>query len=315
MALVGSMISRSIHRTPTDVDGMDLMVLTNAVYDEVYATKNTLAYEKATPTQKMWDFNTIMHAFFSGDLHAGNVKYTAAEVDYLRIKRRKKGTYDWVIMFEVPIEKADDFKFERFDKYARSHTDYEYALVPVIYHIEGGEDVEGNLNISNVHSVFDDVFISEKDLTFHACAEINWNIAKNHPNLVVAPIHRKHPYVFGNGNTNYYTGSLSGVWAELEKACNYSSFTSWNDAWDRMWTGSWEYRHNLMEFLCNGKPKILKMPDGRMWLVCITGSPTETVSLHFYAPTTSFEWTETDDCDSGKALYENNLIDAASNSK
>lgn len=315
MALVGSVVASQLNPTPTKINDIDLVVMTNGIYDELYATKSTSAYSKETPAQSDWDFNTILHAFFSGDLHAGNVKYTAAEVDCLRIKRRKKGTLEWITLFEITVDSADDFHFERFDQYARSHTDYEYALIPVIYHIEGGEDVEGNLNISEVHSVFDDVFISERDTTYHAATELNWSVTKNHPSLVVAPINRKHPFVFGNGNSNYYSGTLSGIWVELDKLCTYSNYMSWDDAWSEVWNHGWEYREGLMEFLCNGRPKILKLPDGRMWLITITDSPTETVSLHYQTPTTSFNWTETDDCESGKALYENNFIDADSNAK
>ena len=313
MALVGSIVASALSPVPTDIDGIDFVMLTNAVYDEFYADNKLNAYSKAIPSD--WDFDTIMHAYFDGDLHAGNVDYYSQEVEFLRIKRRIKGTYDWITLFEVPINDANDFKFERFDKYARSHTEYEYAMVPVIRNIEGGSDLEENHYISEVLSEFDDVFLVERDVSYHSQIEVVWSTAKNRPTVVVAPVNRKYPYVFGNGNQNYYTGSISAIWIELESICDLTRITTWEDAWGMVYKDGWKYRDGLMEFLCNGRPKILKMPDGRMWMVSIIDSPTESITLHNDAPTTSFQWTEVDSCESGMALYENDFIDVDSNSK
>lgn len=311
MALVGSLVMSSLSPVPTDIDGIDFVLLTNAVYDELYADNKTNSYSEDIPTD--WDFDTIMHAYFNGDLHAGNVDYYSQEVEFLRIKRRIKGTYDWITMFEIPIEEASDFKFERFDKYARSQTTYEYAMVPVIRNIEGGSDLEENHYISEVLSEFDDTFLVEKDVSYHSQLELTWSTSKNRPTLVVAPINRKFPYVFGNGDLNYYSGSISAIWLELNSLCELAGSMTWEDAWGMIYQGGWEYRHNLMEFLCNGRPKILKMADGRMWMVSIVDSPTESVTLHNSVPTTTFNWTEIDDCESGAALYENDFIDVDSN--
>lgn len=313
MCFVGSVVSSALSPTPVSMDNIDFVLLTNAVYDELYADNKTNDYTTEIPTD--WDFDTIMHAYFNGDLHAGNVAYYSQEVEFLRIKRRVKGTYDWVTLFEVPIENADDFKFERFDKYARSQTMYEYALVPVIRNIEGGIDLEENHYISEIKSEFDDVFLVERDISYHSQLEMTWTTSKNRPTTVVTPINRKYPFVFSNGDVNYYSGSITAIWLELQSMCALAQNMSWNNAWEAIYQGGWEYRDGLMEFLCDGQPKILKMPDGRMWMVMIVESPTENVSLHNKAPTTTFQWTEVDNCESGIALYENNFIDVDSNSK
>lgn len=312
MLISGSLVNSALAPAPTNINGIDFMVLTNAIFNELYVSTRYDDFGSEIPA---WDYDTIMHAKFNGNLHAGNVDYYPEEVEFMRIKRRIKGTYEWVNLFEIDIEKAEDFKFERFDKYARGNTTYEYAMVPVIRQIEGGKDKEGNINICEVKSEFNDVFISEKDVSFHSQVEVTWNTAKNHPTLVVAPINRKYPYVFGNGNANYYSGSLSAVWVELDKLCELTNDMSWDDAYGMVWQNGWEYRNRLMGFLCNGKAKILKMPDGRMWMVAITETPTESVSLHNNTPTTTFQWVEIADCESGADLYDNDFITADSNAK
>ena len=310
MFITGSLVNDALAPIPTSINGIDFMVLTNAIYNELYASTRYDDFDSEIPA---WDFDTIMHAKFNGNLHAGNVNYYSQEVEFLRIKRRVKGTYNWITMFEIRIEEASDFKFERFDKYARSQTTYEYAMVPVIRNIEGGSDLEENHYISEVLSEFDDTFLVEKDVSYHSQLELTWSTSKNRPTLVVAPVDRKFPYVFGNGNLNYYSGSISAIWLELNSLCDLARTMSWEDAWGMIYQSGWEYRHNLMEFLCNGRPKILKMADGRMWMVSIVDSPTESVTLHNSVPTTTFNWTEIDDCESGAALYENNFIDVDSN--
>ena len=66
---------------------------------------------------------------------------------------------------------------------------------------------------------------------------------------------------------------------------------------------------SILDFLCDGNPKILKHEDGRMWMVQITGTPSESESPHPDFPTTSFEWVEIGSAESSTMLYSNNFID------
>lgn len=309
--IVGSVCNtfNFVNRMP--LEQINFILLTNAIYDEMYIThiaadgsNDRKFVEGKTHIPNSWDFETVAHAKFSGNLHAGNVNYYAEEVDSMRIKRRHKSSYEWQVLFDIPINNSKDFRFEVFDRYARSNADYEYCLVPVIHGIEGGDDKIGNVVVTEVCSEFDELFLIEKEDGYHTGFNINSQLEKNHPTIVVQTLGRKHPYVFGNGQANYYSGSLSAVWVELDRANGACHFDFEN---------SWKYRHRLMEFLCNGNPKMLKMPDGRMWLVAIVNTPTETAELHELAPTIEFNWVEIANGDKGAALYENGLIDTDAN--
>lgn len=281
----------TLDATATHIADTSRISIQSAVYNHMYVTHDT-DYAYITSFNRPWNFDTVMDAKFNGGLLAGNVDYAASQVSEVRIKRREKNTYEWTTLFAVSIESPDSFQFERFDRYARSHADYEYALVPVV------AGVEGPIKPSTVTSRFDGVFIMEKDVGYGSMFNVNSQFNKNHPTLVVAPIHRRFPYVFGNGNTNYYSGTLSAVFIRVDELCEFD------------FDNGWKYRRDLMNFLCNGQPKLLKMGDGNMWLVSIIDSPSETATLHEKIPTTAFSWVEIDDCDSGHALYENGLIDA-----
>lgn len=280
----------TIDWTPSDLSHIHIATIQNGVYDELHITKN-VSENYTTAISNEWNYDTILHALFQGDLHAGNVHYTAEEVTCVRIKRRQTNTFEWITLYEVPIHIADDFKFERFDRYARSNVEYEYALVPVI------DRIEGNLNVNTVFSEFDGIFICEKDLLFHTTMNVDIQAKKNRPAATIATINRRYPFVISNGNNNYYSGTASGTFMNVldNQFCLYD------------YQNGWKYRSDMMEFLCNGRPKILKYDDGRMWLVQVVGTPTENTGQHETMPITSFDWTEIEDCESSHALFISGL--------
>lgn len=278
--------------TPTDVSYISIVTLFNGIYDTFLASRNITKPYGAELIPNPWDFDTIMYALFHGNLHAGNVEYTEQQVSDIRVKRRKKGTYDWITLFDVPIEKREDFKFQRFDRYARSNTEYEYALIPVI------NGIEGNINTNTVKSQFDGFCILDRDELYYSILKNSFTSQKNQSSTTVATIGRKYPYVFNASKNNYYAGSVTGIFMSYDPStCNFDT--------DK---GA-IYRHDMMDFLCNGEPKILKHKDGRMWLVSIINYPTEVTGESDYTPQTTFEWVEIANCESSNDLYENNFID------
>lgn len=277
--------------TVTAVEDITSVKLTKAAFDELLITKN-VSFDYTNAISEEWDFDTILHALFNGNLHAGNVDFTVEQVSKIRIKRRKINSYDWITLFEVPIQDVDDFDFERIDRFARGNQEYEYALVPVL------GDAEGNLNTNSIKSEFDGVYLMEKELGYGSRLEVSLSTQKNRPSAIINTLGRKMPYVVSNGLNNYYSGSVSTIFVNQNPVtCQFDT------------ERSWEYRDSIMEFLCDGNPKILKHEDGRMWLVQITGSPSESESPHPDFPTTTFEWVEIGSAESSTALYSNNFID------
>lgn len=275
----------------TNVTNISSVTLLDAVYDELYLTKNA-NYAYTADIQQTWDFDTILHALFDGNLHAGNVDFTVDQVSKIRIKRRKMNSYEWITLFEVPIQSIEDFNFERIDRYARSNQEYEYALVPVL------GDAEGNLNTNSITSSFEGIYLMEKELGYGSRLEVTTTVQKNRPSAVVNTLGRKMPYVVTNGLNNYYSGQVSTIFVDQDaQTCDLDI------------EHGWIYRDSILDFLCDGNPKILKHEDGRMWMVQITGTPSESESPHPDFPTTSFEWVEIGSAESSTMLYSNNFID------
>lgn len=283
--------------TPTNVSKISSITLKNGIFDDLYITKETDSiYSAQIP--KDWDFDTILHTLFQGTLHAGNVDYTISSVSEMRVKRREVGTYDWVTLYQIPISHVDDFNFERMDMTARAKTWYEYSLVPVI------NNVEGNLNINKVYSDYDGIFIVGSDEIFGTYLNTSISVQNNHISSSVTTLGRKYPYIVSSSKSNYTSGNISGTFIEFDRVVS-----------ELVPKEGWKYRKRLMDFFGDGKPKIIKVHDGRMWMSSIIGSPSESAPAHEDMPVSSIEFVETGDVDSGKALYYGGFIDTGLNGR
>lgn len=250
--------------------------------------------------QKEWDYDTIFHAYFDGNLYAGNVPFAAKDIGEVHIRRREKDSFQWIDLFHIPIEEEEDFQFVRYDPYARSQKEYVYALVAVTREIEESP-IEGGTEYPNERSIrseFDGLFIMERDKGYHSVAQTSVNTQKNRPATPIPTLGNKYPFVIFNGMNNYYSGSAAGIFFQKDaEKCELKL------------SDGWMYREGLMEFLCDGNSKILKNFDGRMWMVSVVDSPSESEGEHDFLPLTSFNWVEIGDCDSGDDLRRYGFID------
>ena len=279
--------------TPTCVSNIDRITLSNGIYDDLFVTKNI-----SSPPIRQWDFDTILWAKFNGDFHAGNVSYTMSQISGVRIKRRKKGSYVWTILVDIPVRKVEDLEFERFDRYAQARTTYEYTLTPLL------GSTEGNMNINSIESDFDGMFIMEAKQGFETDLEIRVETQRNHPSSVVNPLGGKYPFVIYNSEQNYDSGSATGLFA-LRNVENCD--------WD--FDQSFIYRNQLNDFLANNRPKFLKLYDGRAWIVSVIDVITESESEHPDLILTTFQWVEVGKVDSSQDLYDNGLTDSNSENR
>lgn len=235
-----------------------------------------------------WDFDTILRALFQGDVVAGNIDYAVSEIDKLRLKRRKKGELEWVTIFDKVVTTSDDLSMIYDDPTAGIGT-YEYAIVPVV----GG--IEGAFFANSIDSDFNGMFVIDQTGIYGTELEVECSSSVNQPSTVVATLARKYPYVIHNPSVRYESGSASGYFVEKK-----------NNDYDTK--GALAFRTKLDKFLLNGYPKILKIYDGRMWLIDVTSNITKQEQGHPEFVTTSFEWTETGDCENFDDLFAAGLV-------
>ena len=226
----------------------------NGIYDNLNITKDvTTTYSNDIPS---WDVNTIFNASFSGDLLAGNVTFTMAQLDSILIKRRLYGTQDWVTIFEIPIDTEEDFSFSKFDRFCGYGT-YEYALVPAL------NGTEGSYNVQTVDSKFEGVYLCDASNSFKFFGNCRYDGVEQVENVgVFEPYGSKYPIIVTNSKIDYKRLSINGL---LLSNAFYT---------DRVLTPTADrlLLDNLMEVLAKRKPKIIKDQSGHLYMVSSIGN-------------------------------------------
>ena len=305
MIFFGSFLSAdvmSVSCTPTDIDNINTIELSNGIYDELFVT-NDVESELTEDIQQEWDFNTILHATFDGNAMAGNMNWSIKTVSDIAIKRRKAGEFNWITLETKAVDSFDDFSIVGMDKTAAPNFEYEYVVIPILNGIEGNYSSATPLKVkSNSLVVLDKDEMWATIATDGFCDEVS-----NAPSSAITTMNDIYPTIISNTSANYktitvncqcfpvndtYDGSkrcLSSV-----KAMSPAEITTNNDA--------------FMKFLNNKKPKILKNLDGRIWLVYVTTPPTNSAENNYLLRKITFGCTEIGDVNSEEDLYYAGLI-------
>lgn len=269
----------TIDPTITNLNKMNYIKIQNGVFDHLYGTKNINEdnFENIIPD---WNYYTFINANFENNIFGGNVDFSVENTDYIIIKRREKGTYNWITLDRIKIEKESDFSFIYYDNFNSSKTMYEYALVPE------KDGIEGNMSIEEVYSEFDGLYIVGNDKTYFGFINLSYPAPTRHkPSTVVAPLDSKYPTIINNSKADYYHDTCSATFVGTDET------NEWG--WD--FDNGWRYREEFKTWLFNGKPKMLKYYDGRTWLVGISGDISDKVNTLEPNTVTTFTWYEIGD--------------------
>ena len=274
-----------------DIRNLNSITLDNGIYDDLFITKNYNM--EITNSNKEWDFDTVLHAMFNGNLLAGNIEFALNTISSIRIKQREKGKFDWITIYDIPINSIEDLDFVRTYKYCKGNTNYEFAVVPVL-----NNTIEGNMSVVECESKFTGAYLMERDASIQMVVNFESSQQRNHSSTTIQTLGRQRPYYITNGMSNYESGSINVVFIQFDN-CEPNTKT-----------GS-KYRKNIYDMLTNKKPKILKFDDGRTYIVGITEAISQTSDIDI--PVTTINWTEIADIDSEEDLYENDFLDWGEN--
>lgn len=178
------------------------------------------------------------------------------------------------------------------DLYAAGReTEYEYALSPVANGIELGYIK------TTVKSSFVGAMLTDGQTTYRIMLEPTVeSLNKVRSAAVVETMGNKYPYLFYGSEANYYTGSFSGVGIRFQHTNNSFDIKGGN-----------AFRDELSTWLTDTNAKVLKMPDGREWLIGINGNVTISTSEHVDKGTLEFEFVEIGSIESEVDMYANGL--------
>lgn len=276
----------------TNISPITEISLTNGTFDHLYVGKNV--NEEVVVTNNEWTEDTLLSAPFDENLDAGNSGFSLRNTDTVIIKRREKGTVDWITIFVKPIKYIEDFKFIFFDRYAKGNTDYEYILCSTC------NGIENSYVIKEVYSQFHGFFVVDSNNSYGTFFNVDGgDTQRNAAGEVIPLLNNKYAKVVRNNSANYDTGTASGVFIKTNRIGE--------DSCSMDLPGSNKFRSDIMDFLMNGRPKILKWDDGRIWLISVTGYPTDSRVDHELVREISFQFAEIGDCNDPRTLYLNGL--------
>lgn len=281
---------------PSKVDEVKSGTITNAIFDHVTFTRDVK--EEITPEiDEYWDYDTILNAGLNGNLNGGNVDFLINQVSAIKIKRRIKGTFEWLTLSTIPIEKVEDLTFLFIDRLNVSDTEYEYALVPIL------EKNEGDYLIDSIFSQLRGVFIGDLETTFKFMFDVSYGTnARNQQTGTFLPLGKQYPVIVANGVLGYDSGTVMGAVINPDFMETKQLDTK----------AIIERKEALKAFLTNKKAKLLRDWNGNCWLCCIVNSPgiTYREGSSMQIPLVSFEWTQVGDHNSQLDLYYNGVVNS-----
>ena len=214
--------------------------------------------------------------------------------DLIRVKRREVGKYEWTTIYERNIKNIiGSISFVCYDRYARGRkTMYQYMAVPVT------DDIEQVSASTKVVSEFEGAWLMDKDTSYYVGLEPKvTGVTRNQEAAVETTLGSKYPIVFYGSEANYYSGNFSGVIIKWEQATDMFDFD-----------GSVDYRETFINWLTNKRPKVLKMYDGRAWLMNVNGNVSYSDDDHPDKVEISFDFIETGDLNSSDDMKNADLI-------
>lgn len=275
----GTTFAQSSHTldgvVPDSLLNIKNILIKNGIYDHLYGTENINLDNFDSEIVPGWSYETFLDANFKNSVFAGNVDFSVETTDELRIKRRIKGTYDWITLAKIKVFEEEDFSFIYYDNLASAKQTYEYAIVPA----KG--NTEGMMSIGEVYSDFDGLYIVGNDKTYFGFINLSYPApTRRKDSMAITTLDSKYPYIINNSMTNYDSGTVSATFVEADE----------NSEWGWDFSDGWRYRDEFKDWLLNGRAKILKYYNGRTWMVGISGEITDQVNLVEENTVTTFSW-------------------------
>lgn len=278
--------------TPAGIENVNYVELKNGIYDDLYITKAT-DFEITNNCPKEWDFDTILWAKFNGNTNAGNIDWDLDTISHIILKSRTEGSYQWKTIAVKEIYSVDDYVINYPDYFTASGESVEYAIVPISYGSEGSyATTKAALRFSKMFLV-EGTTIWGTEITDGYC-----DTTRNIPSSTVELLNSRYPIFIRNTIANYDTGNCKGSFVPLSDDENCE--LAYNSEHDYQRT---KYQREFMDFICDSIPKILKLPDGRLWIIQVTPNPTDTANQAYNDREISWSWVEIGSVDSEEDLY------------
>lgn len=283
----------SLSSPPIKPSSILSLQMSDGVYNHLFLSLNeNLTYDEIGT----WDYDTKINAPFDENLEGGSSAFTLNTTDTIVIRRRELGKSKWTVIYVKEINTADDFNIHFVDKYARAGVEYEYSVSSFI------NGIENSYLIKNVYSDFDGYYVTDKDCLYGTIYDLDGgDTSCEISSQTLELLNSKYMNVVSNSELNCDSGSITGTFFKLDDNCEKIDLN-----------GSLQYRNEFKNRLANHKPLILKIHDGRIWIIRVTSGINDNQKGHIDLRQISFDWVEIGDINDMKTLYRLGLSDVDS---
>lgn len=244
--------------TPVCTDMMDELIVREGTYDHITVDLNTKITD-STIKESNWDLTTVLNAGFTGDLDAGSIGADGFTITDIMMYRSIAGTNEWERVSEFEYDEEFNL-YEYIDRYVQNGAKYIYALVPVANNVQGEMLQSDEVSVS-----YEGMFLTDKDDNKRIEFDIEiGDISFNTASAVMNPIDSEYPIVVSN-RTKYRSGNISTLPISKSTLAQYGADIDGNEERNN--------RKRWIDFLTNGKAKVLRMDNGLLVLVQ-TSNPT-----------------------------------------
>lgn len=190
------------------------------------------------------------------------------------VLKRRYTNSTWTTILTKSVSSLSDLTFIYDDVCVRSGYSYDYIVIPRIGTIEQVGVM------ASCSCKFTGIYIGDDTGSWVALFNSEYTKQKNKQVAYITPLSGKYPRVVSNADTDYMTGSVTGLFLPVGDDCEPDV------------ANAYVYKNAVLDMLNNKKPKLLKLYNGDAWVVSIDQGVKENSSRFEGASTISFNWTE-----------------------
>lgn len=194
------------------------------------------------------------------------------------ISRKEVNSYSWKDIHVIDVNSVSDLTFECLDILTLSGKTYSYNVE--LMSSSSVMPIETELH-EGITTHFEGLFVGDFEKYYVAGTNYKTETKRNMQVEYVTTLSGRYPFRISNADTNYTTGTSSGLFLKLDSTGK--SFIP---------DDHHEYSNEVLDFLCDGNAKILKTHDGQAWYVSIDGNPNKVYSEFYGMNALQFNWTE-----------------------
>lgn len=238
--------------TPIPTEMIDQMRMFEGIYDKVYIDLDT-DIEPTNDRFDGWDVKTIINADFEGDLDAGTIGAEGFKITHVQIMRSVLGSGKWETV-SVHDYNIDYNVYQFIDRYVPNGITYEYAIAPIANEIVGEKLIAEPVEVS-----YDGILITDSENNFNLqfnteLGDIQFNTNQS----TTQPLNSVYP-ILTVGSTKYRTGTITTMPISPNNVANGGEYV---DSLEEN-----VYRQKIIDFLNNGKAKVMRIDNGTLMLV------------------------------------------------